>query len=96
MSGSEINLAAAASEKLEVPSTDQSVSVVRVLKRRLRHGRLAAWVLDETRAYRQIPILPAHPKYSVVAVFDPLRKRVAFFVMVGHSFGVLAAVYNYQ
>ncbi|CAE7939621.1 unnamed protein product, partial [Symbiodinium sp. KB8] len=47
-------------------------------------------------AYRQVPISPAHRKWSVVALKDPSTGKVAFFVMVGHSFGLVSAVYNYN
>ncbi|CAE7920767.1 unnamed protein product, partial [Symbiodinium necroappetens] len=45
---------------------------------------LRGWVLDERRAYRQVPISPGHRKWSVVALKDPSTGKVAFFVMVGY------------
>ena len=41
-------------------------------------------MLDEREAYRQIGILPSH------------RKLLARFIMIGHSFGLVSAVYNYN
>ena len=32
----------------------------------------------------------------MVALKDPSTGKVAFFVMVGHSFGLVSAVYNYN
>ena len=43
-----------------------------------------------------MPISPDHRKWSVVALKDPSTGKVAFFVMVGHSFGLVSAVYNYN
>ena len=54
------------------------------------------WVLDERKAYRQVPISPEHRQFSVIALKDPTSERVAFFVMIGHSFGLVSAVYNYN
>ena len=56
---------------------------------------LRGLVLEERRAYRQIPISPAHRKWSVVALMDPDTGKV-FFAMVGHSFRLVSAVYNYN
>lgn len=32
----------------------------------------------------------------MIAIKDPCSGQVAFFVMVGHSFGLVSAVYNYN
>ena len=95
-SGSELNGATAVSEKLFLPSTDANVGMVKMLARRLGSAELAGWVLDEARAYRQIPIAPRHRKYAVIAVVEPATNDPAFFVMIGHSFGLVAAVYNFN
>lgn len=34
--------------------------------------------------------------FNVIALKDPDSGRVAFFVMIGHSFGLVSAVYNYN
>ena len=83
-------------EKLELPSTDQNVAAIRSLATKAGGRDLAAWVLDEKKAYRQVAISPAHRKYSVVAFRRPISRVIAFFVMIGHSFGLVAAVYNYN
>ena len=57
---------------------------------------IAGWVLDERKAYRQVPIRPDHRKYSVIALKCPSSGKPVFFVMVGHSFGLVSAVYNYN
>ena len=54
------------------------------------------WVLDEKNAYRQVGILPEHRKYSVVAFRHFSSGQICYFVMVGHSFGLVSAVYNYN
>ena len=91
-----INMATVVTEKFELPSTDANVAVVKWLHSRLPDKALRGWVLDERRAYRQVPISPGHRKWSVVALKDPGTGKVAFFVMVGHSFGLVSAVYNYN
>ena len=54
------------------------------------------WVLDERKAYRQIAVQPDQRRWSVISLKEPASGRIAFFVMVGHSFGLVAAVYNYN
>ena len=91
-----INMATVVTEKLELPSTDANVAAITWLRSRLPKIPLRGWVLDERRAYRQVPISPAHRKWSAVALKDSSTGKVAFFVMVGHSFGLVSAVYNYN
>ena len=62
---------------------------------------VSAWgstcTLDERKkAYRQVVISPAHRKFSVICLKGPEKGRVAFFLMIGHSFGLVSAVYNYN
>lgn len=91
-----INPATIITEKLQLPSTDSNVSALRKLRSAAPWGALAGWVLDERKAYRQVGILPSHRKFSVICLKNPLVDRPAFFVMVGHSFGLVSAVYNYN
>ena len=84
------------SEKLQLPSTDLNVSVMREVRTSLVDRQLAAWVLDERKAYRQIAILPDHQKFSVLCLKDPYDAKAKFFVMIGHSFGLVSSVYNYN
>eukprot|EP00434_Breviolum_minutum_P005737 symbB.v1.2.005053.t1/scaffold291.1/size238869/18 len=90
-----INMATKITEKLEIPSTDGNVAALRWLKTHSK-VKLAGWVLDERKAYRQIVVRPDHRKWSVVSLRDPKDGRQAFFVMIGHSFGLVSAVYNYN
>ncbi|CAE7809987.1 unnamed protein product, partial [Symbiodinium necroappetens] len=71
-----INMATVVTEKLELPSTDANVAVIKWLRSRLPDKPLRGWVLDERRAYRQVPISPAHRKWSVVALKDPSTGKV--------------------
>ena len=48
------------------------------------------------KAYRQLPIRPDHRKFSVICLKDPQDGVPKYFVMIGHSFGLVAAVYNYN
>ena len=57
---------------------------------------ISGWVLDERKAYRQIAIRPDHRRWSVIALRQPCSGRTAFFVMIGHSFGLVSSVYNYN
>ena len=90
--GSELNAATAATEKLQVTSTDTNVGLIRDMHSKLGHRMVEAWALDESAAYRQIPVAPEHRKYAVIALSDPETGRAAYFVMVGLSFGLVAAV----
>ena len=94
-----INKITEISEKLQLPSTDYNVAVIRELCSRLAKGSspsLEGWVLGEKKAYRQIPIHPSRRKFSVICLKDPDDGKVKFFVVVGHSFGLVSAVYNYN
>ena len=91
-----INQITLITEKLQLPSTDGNVAALRVLRSKCPGSQLAGWVLDERKAYRQVAIAPEHRKFSVICMKDPEKDRVAFFVMIGHSFGLVSAVYNYN
>ena len=67
------------------------------MRQRLRRTpKLAAWVLDEKKAYRQIPIAPTQRKFSVVCLVHPDSRKLGYFIMIGHSFGLGSAVLNYN
>ena len=91
-----INMATTIVEKLDLPSTDVNVAALRWLKSESQGGSVQGWVLDERKAYRQIPILPGHRRWSVITLREPVTGKISFFVMIGHSFGLVAAVYNYN
>ena len=91
-----VNRATVITEKLQLPSTDLNVAALRHLRSKGPLAQLAGWVLDEKKAYRQVAIDPGHRKFSVICLKDPGSAQVAFFVMVGHSFGLVSAVYNYN
>ena len=91
-----INQATVITEKLQLPSTDTNVAALRSLRSKCVGQELAGWVLDERKAYRQIPVRPDHRKFSVIVLKDPGDQVPTFFIMVGHSFGLVSAVYNYN
>ena len=91
-----INPITVITEKLQLPSTDSNVAALRVLRSLAPGEKLAGWVLDERKAYRQVAIAPEHRRFSVICLKEPSSGRPAFFVMVGHSFGLVSAVYNYN
>ena len=82
------------SEKLQLPSTDLNVSVIREPRTAVADRQIAGWVLDEREAYRQIAILPDHCKFSVICLKDHQDSKAKFFVMIGHSFGLVSSVYK--
>ena len=91
-----INQITVIQEKLQLPSTDLNVSAIRALRSAAPWKDLGGWVLDERKAYRQVAIDPKHRKFSVICLKDPVEAAPKFFVMIGHSFGLVSAVYNYN
>ena len=91
-----INQITEISEKLQLPSTDTNVAALRRLRSELPEDELGGWVLDERKAYRQVAIRPDQRKFSVICLKNPETDQPAFFVMIGHSFGLVSAVYNYN
>ena len=91
-----INQATEISEKLQLPSTDTNVAALRSLRSKCVGQDLAGWVLDERKAYRQVPVRPDQRKFLVIVMKDPLEQAPRFCIMVGHSFGLVSAVYNYN
>merc|ERR1711911_308164 len=87
-------------EKLELPSTDLNVATIRKLRTLLKRGskkrKVRGWVLDERKAYRQIPVRPDNRKWSVIGFKHHETGKPVFFVMIGQSFGLVSAVYNYN
>ena len=91
-----INQITEITEKLQLPSTDSNVAALRKLRSDLPTADLAGWVLDERKAYRQVAIRPDQRKISVICLKNPATDQPCFFVMIGHSFGLVSAVYNYN
>eukprot|EP00435_Cladocopium_sp_Y103_P034728 s2383_g9.t1 len=91
-----INQVTKITEKLQLPSTDTNVAALRRLRSIKPDEGLAGWVLDERKAYRQVAVRPDHRKFSVICLKDPCSGLPNFFIMVGHSFGLVSAVYNYN
>lgn len=91
-----INQITRITEKLQLPSTDTNVAALRKLRSLMPEASLAGWVLDERKAYRQVAIQPAQRKFSVICLKNPSSGKPNFFVMIGHSFGLVSSVYNYN
>ena len=91
-----INQITEITEKLQLPSTDTNVAALRMLKTMAPEAKLCGWVLDERKAYRQVAVRPDQRKFTVICLKNPDKDRPEFFVMVGHSFGLVSAVYNYN
>ena len=91
-----VNQVTQVTEKLQLPSTDANVACIRKLRTCAKGRALKAWVLDERKAYRQIAVKPDERKFSVVTFKHFGTGKLAFFIMVGHSFGLVSAVYNYN
>ena len=88
------NPATQVKEKLRLPNTDLNIGVLKLLGKAGK--KLGGWVLDERKAYRSIGLWPGHRKYAVIALLHPTTGKLAYFVMIGHSFGWTAAVYNFN
>ena len=91
-----INQITEISEKLQLPSTDSNVAALRRLRSLKPEEALCGWVLDERKAYRQVAVRPDQRKISVICLKNPEVGSPHFFIMVGHSFGLVSAVYNYN
>ena len=91
-----INQVTEISEKLQLPSTDSNVAALRRLRSLKPEEALCGWVLDERKAYRQVAVRPDQRKISVICLKNPEVGSPHFFIMVGHSFGLVSAVYNYN
>ena len=91
-----INQVTEISEKLQLPSTDSNVAALRRLRSLKPEEALCGWVLDERKAYRQVAVRPDQRKFSVICLKNPEVGSPHFFIMVGHSFGLVSAVYNYN
>ena len=91
-----VNQVTRVTEKLQLPTADANVAALRKLRSKAGGKGLFAWVLDERKAYRQIGVRPDQRKFSVVAFRHFETGKIAFFIMVGHSFGLVSAVYNYN
>ena len=91
-----INQITQITEKLQLPSTDTNVAALRKLRSMMPDSHFAGWVLDERKAYRQVGIRPERRKFSVICLKNPKSRKPEFFVMIGHSFGLVSAVYNYN
>ena len=91
-----VNRTAVITEKLQLPSTDLNVAVLREIYTLSGRQRLHGWVLDERKAYRQIPVKVDHRRFTVICLKDPGDHKPKYFVMMGHSFGLVSAVYNYN
>ena len=91
-----INMATGISEKIGLPSTDVNVAALRWLRSTSKGKEIQGWVLDERKAYRQIAIRPDQRRWSMISMREPETGKIAFFVMIGHSFGLVSAVYNYN
>ena len=81
-------------EKLQIGSAERNVATLRALA---KSGRpIAAWVADESKAYRQVPVHPQDKQFAVITILDPSTARPTFWIMHSHSFGWTSAVYNYN
>eukprot|EP00747_Dinoflagellata_sp_TGD_P221640 gnl/TRDRNA2_/TRDRNA2_93435_c0_seq1.p1 gnl/TRDRNA2_/TRDRNA2_93435_c0~~gnl/TRDRNA2_/TRDRNA2_93435_c0_seq1.p1 ORF type:complete len:334 (+),score=23.53 gnl/TRDRNA2_/TRDRNA2_93435_c0_seq1:70-1002(+) len=103
---SEHNDATSTRETIHVTSADDPVMVSKaycasLTAQGLRHklsefGMLCGGCQDEEKAYRQVPVHPECIPYNVVAVYNPTKARVEFFVMFGSLFGLVSSVLNFN
>ena len=81
-------------EKLQIGSAERNITTIRVLAKSKRP--LTAWVADESKAYRQVPVHPRDKQFAVITILDPSTGLPTFWIMHSHSFGWTSAVYNYN
>ena len=94
-SGSSANSYSSIVEKLQVPTIDYAITTARYLHRHTGRAPLGGWTVDESSAFRQIPIHPSDRGFAVVSLCNPDNGKAEYFVMVGHPFGLTSSVYNY-
>ena len=84
-------------EKLQVTGVGELIGKMKLMQKFAdgTNHDFFGWILDEADAYRQIPVRPGHRRFAVIVVRKP-GGGVGFFVMIGHSFGLISAVYNYN
>ena len=53
-------------------------------------------LIDLVDAYRYVPVLPEHSRFSISAVWSPLGRKWLFLRLLGNAFGLTAAVQNFN
>ena len=51
--------------------------------------------MDESSAFKQLPVHPQDRRAAVVTLLEPQSGRLRYFVMMGHPFGLTSSVRNY-
>ena len=82
-------------EQLQVPSLDETISVIRAAHSLSPECPLSGWVIDEKKAFRQVPVLPSH-RHLAVGENAPEKGAVGHFIMLSHPFGLTASVMNFN
>ncbi|CAK0899299.1 unnamed protein product [Prorocentrum cordatum] len=81
------------SQERALKTTASCAFRVNLLAARLGSLELTGRALGDGRTRQSLPIAPHHWGGAAVAFVEPETVQTAFFVMVGHSCGLLAAVY---
>ena len=53
-------------------------------------------IIDLVDAYRYVPVLPEHARFSISSVWSPTQCKWVFLRLLGHAFGLAAAVQNFN
>ena len=53
-------------------------------------------LIDLVDAYRYVPVLPEHSRFSISAVWSPEGRKWLFLRLLGNAFGLTAAVQNFN
>ena len=53
-------------------------------------------LIDLVDAYRYVPVLPEHSRFSISAVWSPIGRKWLFLRLLGNAFGLTAAVQNFN
>ena len=90
-----------ATERIHTTSASATFAAVRRL--RSLHGHPLAGDFevrvsthDLEKAYRQIPVIPEHLRFSIVAIYHPERRQWVFAECDGLAFGLSAAVLGFN
>ena len=98
---SEHNLCTSVEERIHTTSVDMGLAICQHFRSLCgcpleRESSLQASTKDMKRAYRQVPVNQEQLRFSVIAVWHPLRNRWVFGILHGLAFGLLSAVLQFN
>ena len=94
-SASMVNDATIVSERMVCSSPDTVAAQVRYAKEKFPGHELAGGAEDQSMAYRTIPVHPEDLRFTVPSVWNEEKQKQVWVVLLGHPFGLIAAVHNF-